>query len=109
MRAEAQVRIEGQPGSPCFFCRAANLSVGGMYADLGLPQAVGTHCTVRLALPDGGAELVVECVVVAGDSGSELFGAHLAFVALRPEDRSRIHRFVTRWCEYQTIEEALRA
>jgi hypothetical protein len=76
-----------------------------MYVDLGLPQPVGTRTRLRLPLPDGRDELDVTCVVVRGGEPSDPFGVHLVFVDLKPEERRRLRRFVTR----ERIEDALRA
>ncbi len=50
-RAKMLVWLEKENGSPGTFCRAADLSAGGMHVDLGLPQPPGTATRLCFSLP----------------------------------------------------------
>ena len=108
-RAEVEIRLQEQAGLPSTYCRARNLSAGGMYVDLGLPQPVGSRTMVRFRLPGDSADFVVSCVVVADRPGADPLGTHLEFVEVSDEDRRRIRRFVQRQRQLEAIEAALRA
>ena len=108
-RAQVSLRLLEAPGHPSTFCRARDVSAGGLAVDLGLPQPAGSRTKVRFALPDGGNEIIVTCSVLPNGPGSDPLGAHVAFVDLGLADRRRIRRFVVRWVEATKIEEALRA
>jgi hypothetical protein len=93
-RARVRLQLFEVPGSPLTFCRARDLSAGGMYVDLGLPQPPGTRCKVRFSPGDSRGDLVVTCEVVSGEPESDRFGTHLKFVDLSEEDRRRLRRAV---------------
>jgi hypothetical protein len=92
-RTVIQVWLAEESGRPGTFCRAANLSAGGMYVDLGLPQPAGTTTRLVFTLPGDPTEVHVTAEVVPCDD-RDLYGTHLRFKDLSGEDHIRISRFL---------------
>jgi hypothetical protein len=92
-RVTVQVWLAEEDDRPGTFCRAADLSAGGMYVDLGLPQPAGTITRLVFTLPGDRQEVHVTAEVVPCDD-RDLYGTHLKFKDLSGEDHIRISRFL---------------
>ncbi|MBW2522950.1 MAG: PilZ domain-containing protein [Deltaproteobacteria bacterium] len=82
-----EIAVEGAMGKRA----SADLSIGGMYVELGAYTPVGTVVQVRFKLEDDQPPISLAGRVVDGDPGG---GCGLCFVDASPEIQGRIQRFV---------------
>ncbi|MFH1811810.1 MAG: PilZ domain-containing protein [Pseudomonadota bacterium] len=93
-RVDVDLWVDQHHASEKTFCRAVDISPGGLRFDLGLAHEVGTIVNLRFSLP--GDELPIEVkaeVVGAGWHGNRPV-THLRFVDLSGDNHVRITRFV---------------
>jgi c-di-GMP-binding flagellar brake protein YcgR len=75
-------------------CRAADLSIGGMQLDYGLPHPIGTQVKLRFSLPDVTPSIEVNAEVVAASWTGRTPITNLRFLDLGAEDRKRLREFL---------------
>jgi hypothetical protein len=76
-------------------CRAADLSVGGMQFDYGLPHPIGTQVRLRFALPGAAQRIEVNAEVVAASWTGRTPTTNLRFLDLADEDRKQLRAFLS--------------
>lgn len=75
-------------------CRAADLSVGGMQFDYGLPHPIGTQVKLRFSLPDVAQPIEVNAEVIGASWTDRTPTTNLRFIDLRDEDRRHLRAFL---------------
>ena len=75
-------------------CRAADLSVGGMQFDYGLPHPIGTQVKLRFSLPGAPRPIEVAAEVVAASWTGRTPTTNLRFIDLRDQDRRHLRAYL---------------
>ncbi|MBN2360917.1 MAG: PilZ domain-containing protein [Deltaproteobacteria bacterium] len=75
-------------------CRAADLSVGGMQFDYGLPHPVGTQVELRFALPGVEQRIEVSAEIIAASWTGRTPTTNLRFLDLSDENRRHLRAFL---------------
>jgi len=76
-------------------CRAADLSVGGMQFDYGLPHPIGTQVKLRFSLPEMEKPIEVTAEIIAASWTGRTPTTNLRFLDLNAEDRKRLREFLS--------------
>ncbi len=92
-RVPLSIWVEEHSGPGVLFRRSGNLSLGGIYLEVAVPQVVGTLVDLEFQLPDDGVGNVrVHGVVVSSDA--DRAGMGIRFVDLPADVQARIVRCV---------------
>ena len=93
-RVPLELWMEEVSGDDVYFRRTGNVSVGGVFFDRAIPHALGTHVTLKFALP-GDREMVVargEVVSIAGNQ--EGLGMGVKFISIEGDGEKRIRAYL---------------
>ena len=93
-RVDVDIWVDQQHASEKTFCRAVDISPGGLRFDLGLAHQVGTVVNLRFTLPGDGAPVEVKAEVVGAEWRGNRPVTHLRFVDLSGDNHVRITRFI---------------
>jgi hypothetical protein len=93
-RVDVDLWVDQQHASEKTYCRAVDISPGGLRFDLGLAHAVGTIVHLRFTLPGDTTPVEVKAEVVGAEWRGNRPVTHLRFVDLSGDNHVRITRFV---------------
>ncbi len=92
-RVPLSIWVEEHAGPGVLFRRSGNLSLGGIYLEVAVPQDVGTLVDLEFQLPDDAGEAVrVHGIVVSADA--DRAGMGIRFVDLPSDIQARIVRCI---------------